>query len=115
MNWREKNLEDFVRIWEEQIQRIEERAIDSQGTRNIYREFYYNRTLLRFHRIGQEGMENYQKLRNLESQLTVALESSRSIYASQDLGIWARIAESAVNVLAYIDKIILDIRHFAQP
>lgn len=106
MNWRDKNLEDFERTWEEQIQRIREQPIDSRGARLIYLEFHINRGLLRFNRIGQEGAQNYQRLRNLETKLTVAVETSRSNYSLQNLSTWGRISESLTKVLDSILEIV---------
>jgi hypothetical protein len=81
-------------MWEEQIAKIEKNPIDREGAVHISLDFHLKKGLLRFSTTGQEGIENYQELRMLESKLRVAIEIARCKYNLQNRSIWARIAES---------------------
>jgi hypothetical protein len=101
-----KTVEDFEKTWEEQIAEIEKRPIDSRGTYKIYANFSLNRGRLqlglKLTMTEEEFYETVPELDNLESKVKVALETSRSKYSLQKLGVSARIVESIAVLISSI-------------
>jgi hypothetical protein len=91
-------FEKFEKSWLEQISKIENRAIDSEGIYRIYLHFHKDSLYLSL-KGGIDGDEFsgfYEELCTLKSKLVVALETARSKYRLENRSIWARIAESMI-------------------
>ncbi len=88
-----KEVEEFIKTWESEIAKIENRPIDSHGTFMIYNKYSMDENWLQLNMSEDENEKYYEVFHNIETKLTVALHSARSLYQLQNHSIWARIVE----------------------
>jgi hypothetical protein len=87
-------FDEFKKSWLEEISKIENRAIDSEGVYRIYLQYMTGSLMLHIDRVEDESTRDFRReLTILESKLVVALETARSKYRLQNRGLWARIIE----------------------
>jgi len=97
-------LEKFIKSWQEEIPKIENRAIDSEGVYRIYENFRKD-VLLYLALEELKGFDNqFNEINVIGSKLVVALETARSRYRLENRGLWARIAEGIGGLVWRIPK-----------
>jgi len=69
-------FESFKKFWMEEIGRIENEAIDSQGIRRIYLQYEINSTFFQLNLSEEEFNELHLELEMLQSKLVRALETA---------------------------------------
>jgi hypothetical protein len=97
-------FEKFKKSWLEEIEKIENRAIDSEGVYRIYTRFLGDVLQLRIGMTDEEEDRLDNDINMLESKLTVALETARSRFRKENFGLWARIAEGIGGIRYRIPK-----------
>jgi hypothetical protein len=99
-------FEKFKKSWLQEIAKIENRAIDSEGVHSIYLHFDRDRLWIQMHMMLESDlMRNFvAELDIIESKLIVALETARSRYRLENRGLWARIAEGIGGIIYRIPK-----------
>lgn len=109
-------IEDFKKHWLEEINKIENRAIDSQGVHHIHLRFRLDRDIFKLGlRDGEFTHHVWLELDLLESRLITALETARSRYRSQNPSLWARITEAIVGTIYTVLGMILGIPRPSPP
>jgi hypothetical protein len=88
-------IEKFKKSWLEEISKIENREIDSEGIHNIYAEFQHDLFLIDMKKIVESGdyPDFLTDFSIIQSKLIIALETACSRYRLKNRGLWARIAE----------------------
>ena len=104
--------ERLKKSWLEEIPKIENRAIDSEGIHNIYDQFKHDALLAGFNQIVESGSypEIVTEFNVIESKLIVALETARSRYRLENRGLWARIAEGIGGIIYRIPRSQIELR-----
>jgi hypothetical protein len=99
-------LEKFKKSWLEEIEKIQDRAIDSEGVHSIYSDFSSARSYLQVKlMLNNSSDEDFmEELDIIESKLVIALETARSRYRLKNRGLWARIAEGIGGIIWKIPK-----------
>ena len=97
-------FEKFEKSWLEEIAKIENRAIDSEGVYLIYLKFRQDVGHLSLVMTDEEMDKVYNEIDILDSKLTVALETARSKFRLQNFGLWARVAEGVGGMIYRIPK-----------
>jgi hypothetical protein len=82
-------FEDFKKLWEVEIAKIENRAIDTRGVYRIYLHFQDQLLMLKMHMDEEKRTKTCLELDCLESKSITALETARSRYRLENRGLWA--------------------------
>jgi hypothetical protein len=99
-----EEFEKFKKSWLEEIAKIENRAIDTQGVYRIYNHFRLDVLYVKIDMTEKEFNKQFNEMNILDSKLRVALETARSRYNLENHGLWARIAEGIGGAIYRIPK-----------
>lgn len=105
-----ETFEKFRKSWLEEIAKIENRAIDSEGVYSIYSKFRQDVFYIKIDMTEDEFNKQFIEINMLNSKLTVALETARSRYRLENRGLWARIAEGIGGAIYRVPKAISSTR-----
>lgn len=97
-----EEFEKFKKSWLEEIAKIENRAIDSEGVYQIYQRFRFD--VVHIFMAEEDYVNNQSEIDILDSKLTVALETARSRYRLENRSLWARIVEGIGGTIYRIPK-----------
>jgi hypothetical protein len=92
-------IENFVAFWKGEIDKIENRPLDSRGVFLIQNDFDIQQIELKMLMAEREFDKRFFELKELESQLKIALHTARCIYDLQNKSLMAKISESIEDFL----------------